>query len=138
VIRSPKSLRANVRDRCRRCGRRCASTTIGGGPITAWIMPNFFDHDLRRLFSDAPEHARRPTAAGFLRRLGPKLRREVSHWTGEYQYTINQVLDGMIERCRELKLRVHRPQREAERSALILLTIQTMNYLHAGNHRVAL
>lgn len=100
--------------------------------------PNYFDHDLRRLFSDAPEHARRPTAAGFLRRLGPKLRREVSHWTGEYQYTINQVLDAMIERCRDLKLRVHRPQREAERSALILLTIQTMNYLHAGNHRVAL
>lgn len=101
-------------------------------------LPNFFDHDLRRLFSDAPEHARRPTAAGFLRRLGPKLRREVSFWTGEYQYTINQVLDGMIERCRELNLRVHRPQRESERNALILLTIQTMNYLHAGNHRVAL
>ncbi len=100
--------------------------------------PNFHDHDLRRLFSDAPEHARRPSASAFLRRLGPKLRREVAHWTGEYQYTINQVLDGMIERCRELKLRVNRPQREVERDALILLTIQTMNYLHDGHHRVAL
>jgi hypothetical protein len=100
--------------------------------------PNFYDHDLRRLFSDAPEHARRPSAAALLRRLGPKLRREVSHWTGEYQYTINQVLDGMIERCRELKLRVHRPPAEVERDALVMLTIQTMNYLHEGHHRVAL
>jgi hypothetical protein len=100
--------------------------------------PNFYDHDLRRLFSDAPEHSRRPSAAALLRRLGPKLRREVSHWTGEYQYTINQVLDGMIERCRELKLRVHRPPSEVERDALVMLTIQTMNYLHEGHHRVAL
>lgn len=99
---------------------------------------NYFDYDLRRLFSDAPEHARRLSAAVFLRRLGPKLRREVAHWTNEYQYTINQVLNGMVERCRELKLRLSRHQREVERDALILLTIHTMNYLHDGHHRVFL
>ena len=100
--------------------------------------PNFYDQDLRRLFSDDPEHARRPAASTFLRRVAPKIRREVARWTGEYQYTINEVLDGMIQRCRELKLRVARPAREVERDALILLTIQTMNYLHDGHHRVAL
>lgn len=100
--------------------------------------PNFYDQDLRRLFSDAPEHARCPSAAAFPRRLGPTLRREVARWTGEYQYTINEVLDEMIQRCRELKLRVDRPAAQIERDALVLLTIQTMNYLHDGRHRVAL
>jgi hypothetical protein len=100
--------------------------------------PNFYDHDLRRLFSDAREHARCPSAAAFLRRLRPSLRREVARWTGEYQYTINEVLDEMIQRCRELKLRLHRPPEEVERDALVLVTVQTMNYLHQGRHRVAL
>ena len=100
--------------------------------------PTFYDRDLRRLFSDAPEHARRPTAAAFLRRIGPELRRVISQWTGEYQYTINQVLEEMINRCRELNLRLDRPEREARRDALVMLTIQTMNYLHDGHHRIAL
>jgi len=37
-----------------------------------------------------------------------------------------------------LKLRVDRPADQIERDALVLLTIQTMNYLHDGRHRVAL
>jgi len=44
----------------------------------------------------------------------------------------------MIQRCRELKLRLHRPADEVERDSLVLVTVQTMNYLHEGRHRVAL
>lgn len=100
--------------------------------------PNFPDRELRRLFSDAPEHARRPSAATFLRRIGPELRRAVAQWTGEYQYTINQVLEEMIERCRQLDLRLDRRQEQAKRDTLVMLTVQTMNYLHGGHHRVVL
>ncbi len=100
--------------------------------------PDFYDRDLRRLFSDAPEHAKCPSAASFLRRIRPSLRRSVAQWTGEYQYTIDQVLAEMVARCRELDLRLHRPAADVERDALIMLTIQTMNYLHDGHHRVAL
>jgi hypothetical protein len=100
--------------------------------------PPIYDRELRRLFSDAPEHAHRPSAAAFLRRIRVKLRRVVAHWTGQYQYVINQVLSGMIQRCRELNLRVDTPAKQAERDALVMVTVQTMNYLHAGHHRVAL
>ncbi len=100
--------------------------------------PDFHDRDLRKLFSDAPEHARRLSAARFLRRMGPELRRMVARWTGEYQYTINQVLEEMIFRCRELDLRLDRPEEEVRHDALVMLTVQTMNYLHGGHHRVAL
>ncbi len=101
-------------------------------------LPNLHDQHLRRLFSDAPEFADAPSAASFLRRHRGELRKAVAHWTGEYQYIIDQVLKEMIERCRELNLRMDRPVEQAQRDALVLVTVQTMNYLHGGYHRVAL
>ena len=44
----------------------------------------------------------------------------------------------MINRCRELNLRLAKPEDEARLEFTILLTVQTMNYLHSGRHRVAL
>ena len=43
-----------------------------------------------------------------------------------------------IPRSRELDLRVSRPESEIEIEAAILLTMQTMNYLHSKKHRIAL
>ncbi len=100
--------------------------------------PDFYDRDLRRLFSNAPEHANNLAAATFLRRTRRELRRVVSQWTGEYQYTIDRVLAEMIERCGELKLHLHRPEDATKRDAMVLLTVQIMNYLHGGRHRLAL
>ena len=100
--------------------------------------PGFYDQDLRRLFSDDPKFVNCPTATQFLRRVRAKLRCTVAFWTGEYQYTIDQVLTQMIQRCRELKLRQHREAEQTQRDLLVLLTMQTMNYLHGGHHRVAL
>ena len=97
-----------------------------------------FDRELRRLFSDAPEFARRPSAAAFLRRHRNELLQVVAEWTGQYKYTIDQVLREMIERCAALGLRVHRPERVAKRDAQVMLTVQTMNYLHSGHHKIAL
>ena len=100
--------------------------------------PNFYDRDLRRLFSDSREHAKNPSAARFLSRIRPEIRKAVSLWTGEYQYTIDQVLSEMIERCRELQLRLSTSEEQTKRDAMILVTVQTMNFLHQGHHRVAL
>jgi hypothetical protein len=99
---------------------------------------NFYDRELRRLFSDAAEHAQGTSAAAFLRCIRRELRQVVAEWTGQYQYTIDQVLSEMIERCRELKLRLDRPKQIAKRDAQVMLTVQTMNYLHGGRHKVAL
>ena len=68
--------------------------------------PNVYDRDLRRLFSDAPACKHHLSAARFLARIRKEVRRTVARWTGEYQYTIDQVLDDIISRCRELKLRL--------------------------------
>jgi len=98
----------------------------------------FYDRDLMKLFSDEPEHRRNSAAAAFLRKHRRYLRQAVGEWTGQHQYTIDQVLNEMIDRCRQLRLRMRRSERFTKRDSLVMLTVQTMNYLHGGNHRVAL
>jgi hypothetical protein len=100
--------------------------------------PAFYDRDLRRLFSDAPDLAERPTAVQFIQRNRRQVRRVVAEWTGIYHYTIDRVLEDMIARSRELKLRLALPEDEARQEFTVLLTVQVMNYLHSGRHRVAL
>jgi hypothetical protein len=100
--------------------------------------PDFYERDLRRLFTDAKDAQGTMTAARFINRVRRDVRRRVAEWTGLYQYTVDQVLEDMIVRCRELGLRLARSEEEARLEFIILLTVQTMNYLHSGRHRVAL
>ncbi len=100
--------------------------------------PSIYDNDLRKLFSSDPAHKRNPTAAAFLSRIRGELRRSVARWTGEYSYTIDQVVQEMIERCRELQLRVGSNPEEAKRDAMILVAVRTTNFLHEGRHRFAI
>jgi hypothetical protein len=100
--------------------------------------PNFYDRDLRRLFGDPSDGRGQMTAARFLHHVRREMRRTVARWTGTYQYTIDQVLLDMIDRCRELGLRLTRPSDETARHFAVVLAVHTMNYLHSGRHRVAL
>ena len=102
------------------------------------VHPDFYDRDLRRLFSDKPEHVENMRAARFIARVRKDVRRMVAGWTGEYQYTIDQVIEAMMTRANELNLRLTGPEDRAKSDFLVLLTVQTMNYLHSGRHRVAL
>jgi hypothetical protein len=100
--------------------------------------PHFYDRDLRKLFSDAPEHVGNMKAARFIARVRRDVRRMVASWTGEYQYTIDQVIENMIRRAKELNLRLQGPEDRSKLDFTVMLTVQTMNYLHSGFHRVAL
>jgi hypothetical protein len=100
--------------------------------------PSFYDKDLRFLFSDSPEHSKNELASRFIKRKKRQFRSIVSRWTGTYQYTIDRVLDAMMVRCSELGLRLMLGEEETFKQFSVLLTVQTMNYLHSGRHRVAL
>lgn len=97
---------------------------------------NVFDRDLRRLFSDAPEARGNPSAAAFIRRARREVRTLVARWTGEYQYVINQVIDEIDKRCRELNLRLAGDAERAKLDFTIFVAVQTMHFLHSGRHRV--
>jgi hypothetical protein len=100
--------------------------------------PDFYDSDLRNLFSDAPEYAKNLSAARFVRKIRKEVRGRVASFTDSYQYTIDQLLEKVIERCRELNLRLMDSEEETKIDFMVFLTVQTMNYLHSGRHRVAL
>ena len=100
--------------------------------------PDFYDRDLRRLFSDAAEYRRNLKASRFIQRNRRDVCRLVAEWTGSYQYTIDQVAQDIIHRCDELGLRLKYPEARTKLDFTMLLTVQTMNYLHSGRHRVAL
>ena len=100
--------------------------------------PRVYDRHLTCLFSDAPEYRRRETAVSFIRRVRTDVRELVGHWTGLPMYTIDQVLRDMIGRCKELRLRVCHGERKTKLDMTVMLTVQIMNYLYSGRHRLAL
>src|SRR5207244_4128053 len=100
--------------------------------------PDFYESDLRNLFSDAPEYAKNLPAARFVRRIRKDERGTVASFTDSYQYTIDQLLETIIDRCRELNLRLMDSEESTKTDFMVFLTVQTMNYLHSGRHRVAL
>jgi hypothetical protein len=100
--------------------------------------PDFHDRDLRNLFSDAPEYSRNLPAARFVSRIRKEARATVAGFTDSYQYTIDQLLERIIVRCRELNLRLIDTEDATKVDFMILLTVLTMIYLHSGRHRVAL
>jgi hypothetical protein len=100
--------------------------------------PNFYDRDLRRLFSDRPEHESHITAAVFLSRIRKEVRRRVARFTGEKPYTIDQVIERMIRRCQELGLRLAGPEDRAQMDFTALLTAQAVNHLYSARHNLVL
>ena len=100
--------------------------------------PDFYESDLRNLFSDAPQYAKNLSAARFLRRIRKEVRSRVASFTDSYQYTIDQLLEKIIERCRALNLHLTDAEETTKVDFMVFLTVQTMNYLHSGRHRVAL
>ena len=100
--------------------------------------PDFYDRDLRNLFSDSPGYAKNMPAARFVTKIRKDVRSTVASFTDSYQYTIDQLLEKIITRCRELNLRLVDSEEATKADFMVFLTVQTMNYLHSGRHRVAL
>ena len=100
--------------------------------------PDFYDSDLHNLFSASQAYAKNMTAARFVRRIRRDVRSTVAGFTDSYQYTIDQLIEKIIERCRELNLHVMDSEEATKIDFIVFLTVQTMNYLHSGRHRVAL
>ena len=104
----------------------------------AFHWPPDYDRAILRIFSAARGNNSNAGAASFMLRHRRTLCSEVSEATGAHQYAINQMLSHMINRCRELKLHVDLTDNIAMQKVLVALTVQTMNGIHSGYHRIAL
>lgn len=103
----------------------------------AFDWPAFYDRDLRRIFAWAPQGHSRPTAVSFLRRVRRELCQLVAEGTGVHQYAVNHVYQDLIERCKQLKLRMALSENSTKQQVMILLTVHTMRLLHSGYPRIA-
>src|SRR5262249_20053999 len=72
----------------------------------AMEWPPIYDNHLFRIFSQDSHSTPLVSAAGFLQRNRRQLRQEVAEGTGLHHYTVDQALKHMINRCKELKLKV--------------------------------
>ena len=59
----------------------------------------------------------------------------MSKWTGEYQLTLDAVLDDMMARCRELDLRAVGRENTLIIEFAVLLTAKTMHALFGPSQR---
>ncbi|MGD9603646.1 MAG: putative zinc-binding metallopeptidase [Gammaproteobacteria bacterium] len=94
-----------------------------------------FDRDLLKIFSADPRDHRAPTAAQFLRRHRAQLRQMISRWTGEYQLTLDTLLDGMGARARDLRLRAPGRERQLLMDLAVLLATRTVHSLYSPSRR---
>jgi hypothetical protein len=88
-----------------------------------------YDRDLRRIFSGDSKHRRSPAASAFLREHRLPIRQMVAKWTGEYPLALDAVVDEMIKRSSELKLRAHGSERQLLMDCTAFLTARTVHSL---------
>lgn len=98
-------------------------------------FPKTYDPDLMRIFASKERHPRAPAASSFLRKNRARIRKAVSRWTGEHQLTLDTLMDEMIGRCRELKLRAVGPERRLRMDFTILLTAKSVHAIYSRSRR---
>src|SRR5882672_2336404 len=103
--------------------------------LYAFDTPKTYDRDLQRLFSADPRHYRSQAASAFIRHNRARIRELVSKWTGEYQLTLDAILDDMMVRCRELDLRAPGSERKLMMEFTVLLTAKTVHALFGPSRR---
>jgi hypothetical protein len=99
--------------------------------------PAYYDRDLRRIFKENPPNQQRMSAAAFLRTWRAELSRTVGENSGVPVYTVDHLLKTMIERSRDLKLRLRDSPRRTRENMLLMLMMHTMHVAHAGYPRIA-
>ncbi|MEO8440609.1 MAG: hypothetical protein ABI540_10360 [Spartobacteria bacterium] len=96
--------------------------------------PDFYDNDLRELFTGTAGPGR-IKASSYLRRRRRRLLNSVCQWTNEKKFRVNKLLTRLIDRCDQLELHVLNddPQQDFRVSAFI--TTLVMNYLFTGKFK---
>ena len=104
---------------------------------TASTIPNVYDRDLRRLFSDAPEYAQpvaRHASSRRIRKRGAPHRGALDRRVSVHDRPGARRHHQALPRARPAPASAPRSRRSSTSPSC--LTVQTMNYLHSGQHRV--
>jgi hypothetical protein len=103
--------------------------------LYAHDFPDFYDADLKKLFSDDPTLANNEKASHFLKRTHKILLEIISRWTSEKKYAINGLLKDLVKRCEELSLRIKKGESETSLEVVAYLTTLVTNYRKTGQFK---
>ena len=98
--------------------------------------PDFYDEDLRKIFSGPPELSKREAgASGFMRRNQKVIIDSVSKWTGERKYPVQRLVKKLQDRCETLDLRLGKDVTQTSLEVASYLATLVTNYLHTGKFK---
>lgn len=97
--------------------------------------PDFYDRDLRQLFSGAPDAGPPLKASLYLRQRRRQLMDAVCEWTNEKKYRVNKLLARLIERCDKLDLYLKPGEAAPDLAVASYVATLVMNYLFTGKFK---
>ena len=97
--------------------------------------PDFYDNDLKQLFSVGANGEEVVRAAVFLRAHRRHLMNSVCAWTNEKKYSVNKLLNRLIERCDQLGLHTKANDRQLDLQVSAYVTTLVMNHLFTGKFK---
>jgi hypothetical protein len=97
--------------------------------------PDFYDRDLRQLFTGPPDAGPAHAASRYLRSRRRELLDAVCEPTNEKRYRVNKLLARLIERCDQLGLRLPPAGPSPDLAVGAYITTLVMNYLFTGKFK---
>ena len=101
-------------------------------------FPSTYDRELCRVFSTSAKFGDRELASRFITRHAKAIRALVARWTGESEFTIDQLLHEMIGRSRMLKLRVPGPEERVLLDFAGMLAVRSVHFLYRRRESIPL
>jgi len=98
--------------------------------------PDFYDSDLKKIFSGGSELSKRDYGAHrFMKKNKKIIVNSISRWTGERKYTISLFIKKLINRCESLDLRLGSSESETFLQLSAYLATLITNYLFTGKFK---
>ncbi len=97
--------------------------------------PDFYDRDLRQLFSGAADAGASLKASLYLRQRKRPLMDAVCEPTNEKKYRVNKLLARLIDRCDQLDLHLKPGEPAPDLAVAAYITTLVMNYLFTGKFK---
>jgi len=103
--------------------------------LFAQDYPDYYDRDLKTIFSAEEPATSGELARDFLRRHRRMIVDKVARWSGEKKFIVNNLFKKLMERSNQLKMRVKKDEEESLLEISAYLTSMVTNYLYTGKFK---